>query len=351
METSLRAKDRSRILAVSIAFYAVGIVLMAVGTVLDWQIDFAIFNPQSKFAIGFEAFGLFVYWGMWGPLFSVLFLTRHDLKESVDIISRVFPFIRPIQNTETKIYKVFNFIVRAVTTIGFFVLTVVGWKKVIQNVLKHIFGFNEVTYFIISAVVAVISIAVFSRLSKQTLRKLEYLALAGVLMGIFIKLSEEGKTITERVRFREMVAYSNGIVDDAGMSLGKVSKLHSRLSRDMLDGADFSAFTQWFKKGGSMGIYSNANSFPSGHTTGSCAILMSILFASAFEKFKKAITGVAAFSVLYIFVMGFSRMVCGAHYLTDVAGGALIGYTAFIIVTVAYQKFIKKDVLGEPKQQ
>ncbi|MCM1544377.1 MAG: phosphatase PAP2 family protein [Ruminococcus sp.] len=342
-----RIKERRNNQRVALVFYAVAMACMAIGTFWDLQFGIAIFCPQNKLAIGIEAFGLFVYWGMWGPLFTVLFLTRHDLKESVDIISKLVPLIKPISNIETKAYKFFNFVVRAVTTIGFFILTVIGWKKLIQNVLKHIFDFGEVTYFIISAVVAVISIIAFSKLSKQTLRKLEYLALAGVLMGIFIKIAEECKTITERVRFREMVAYSNGILDDVGMSHGKVSKLHSPLEREMLSGTDFSAFTPWYKHGDSMGIYSNANSFPSGHVTCSCAIFLSSLFANAFDKLRKSSVWLMIFSAVYVIVMACSRMVCGAHYLTDVAGGAIIGFTFFIVVSMLYRSFVKKDVLGE----
>ena len=78
----------------SVAFYAVAVVLMAVGTAKDLQIDISLFNPQSKFAISFETLGMFVYWAMWGPLFTVLCLTRHSLNEGLEIANKVFPFIK-----------------------------------------------------------------------------------------------------------------------------------------------------------------------------------------------------------------------------------------------------------------
>lgn len=346
MRNFLFAKSRINIYRISFVFYALCLAMMMVGTFFDMQISIFVFDPQSKFAIGFEAFGLFVYWGMWGPIFTVLFLTRHSLKESTEIVSRIFPFIKPIENIQTKLYKASNLVYNAVTAIGFFVLTVIGWKKLIQNVLKHICGFNEITYFVISTVAAIISIILFSRLSKPTLKKLEYLALAGVLMGIFIKIGEHCKAITHRVRFREMVAYSNNILDDAGMSLGRVSKLKSRLNCNMVSATDFQAYTMWFKKGNDMGVYSNANSFPSGHMMCSCSILLSALFSSVFKKTEKLIMPMLTISIVYITVMAYTRMVCGAHYLTDVAFGAVIGYTAFLIVIAVYRIFKRKSFLG-----
>ena len=150
---------------------------------------------------------------MWGPALTVIFLCRRDLQGNLTVINRIFPFIKPFKNTESKTYKVLDFIVKAVLTVGFFVLIVVGWKKLIQNVTKNILfdmgreNLSEAVYFIISAVVAVIGILVFSRIDKKTLKKLETVALAGALLGIFFKIVEECKPITSRVRFREMTAY------------------------------------------------------------------------------------------------------------------------------------------------
>ena len=113
----------------SVAFYAVAVILMAVGTAKDLQIDISLFNPQSKFAISFETLGMFVYWAMWGPLFTVLCLTRHNLNEGLEIANRVFPFIKPFKDETLKVYQTLNFIVKNILGVFFFVMSVVGYKK------------------------------------------------------------------------------------------------------------------------------------------------------------------------------------------------------------------------------
>lgn len=339
-------KNKNKTLLIfSLFFYIAGIALMIVGSMYDLQIDKAVFNPQSKFSIGFEAFGQFVYWGMWGPLFTVLFLTRHDLNKCLDIIGRVFPFIKPVSNTDAKAYKVFNFIVKAIWTLGFFVLAVVGWKKLIENILKLYLDISQPVYFLICAVVAAVFILIFSKIDKKTLNKLESLALFGLLLGICYKLVENAKENSDRIRFREMVAASNNFYNEKGLSYGKLDGLNTRLDKSMIAYTDFSAFTNWYKKGDDMGIYSHANSFPSGHTTYSCTLFLSYVFCNAFDKLKKLAPTAFAVSFVYVVIMGYSRLIAGAHYLTDVAGGAIIGYTLFIIIGAIYNKFNTKNIL------
>lgn len=345
----MNAKSNKLFLPLTIIFYIIAIILMIIGSKYDLQIDMKVFNPQSRFSITLEAFGQFVYWGMWGPLFTVLFLTRHNLNESLEIIGRIFPFIKPISNTDAKAYKFFNFILNAVTAIAFFALAVIGWKKLIENVLNDFFDLSQGIYFAICAVVSVIAILIFSKIDKKVLNKLESLALAGIVLGICYKIVENCKSITHRIRFREMIAASNGFFDEDGLSYGKLDQLQTRLNTSMIDKTDFNAFTPWYKKGNDMNIYSHADSFPSGHTTYSCTIFLSVLFCSAFEKLRKALPFAFCVSFIYVALMGYSRLVAGAHYLTDVAGGAIIGYTLFLIVSSVYKIFNNKGILPARK--
>lgn len=342
MQSSI--KKNKTLLVFSAFFYALSVTLMILGTVFDLQIDKAVFNPQSSFALSFEAFGLFVYWGMWGPIFTVLFLTSHNLNECLGIIGKVFPFISPVKNTQTNTYKFFNTAVTVFFKVLFFVLGVIGWKKLVENVLKHIFDLSQIFYFAVCAVITALAILAFSRIKKETLYKLEALALAGVLFGIFLKLIEYSKQITGRIRFREMVAASNGFFDDEGLSFGKTKNLATRLDKNMVSATDFSAFAPWYKICKDSGIYSHADSFPSGHTSCSCALFLSVLFCNAFEKLKKFAPLAAVFSAFYVLIMGFSRLVAGAHYLTDVAGAVIIAYTLFLAVNFIYSKFISKGI-------
>lgn len=343
------SKSKKALIAFSAVFYIIAAALMILGSIKDLQIDTALFNPQSGCAVTLEAFGQFVYWGMWGPLFTVLFLTAHGLNECLEIIGKILPFIKPVSKTDGKVFKAFDTIVKIIWKIIFFVLAVVGWKKLVENVLKKFFELPAAAYFGICIIIAVIGILIFSRISKQTLNRLEGLALAGVLLGICYKIVENCKSITQRVRFREMVAASNGFYDEEGLSFGKLDGLSTRLTTDMKNNTDFGAFTPWYKKGDDMDIYSHADSFPSGHTTYSCTIFLSSLFCSAFDKLKKAAPVMLIISFIYTALMGYSRMIAGAHYLTDVAGGAIIGYTLFLIVWAIYDKFNKMSVLPTRK--
>lgn len=337
------------LIAFSFVFYIFAIVLMIVGSFKDLQITVSLYNPENLFAQLFENFSVFVYWAIWGPAFTIIFLCRRDLNESLAVIHKIIPAIKPIKNTEHKAYKIFNVLLKIITTVGFFVLAVIGWKKLIENVLKNILlmadkdNMSQAFYFIVSAVCAVIAILLCSKIDKTKLRKIEALALAGVLLGIFIKIIEELKPITSRVRVREMIAYSNGFLNEEGMSEGR----YSPLTKAMAGSTDFSAYTPWYKIGDDMGIYNRADSFPSGHTSCSCASFLLCLVTLTYDKLKKFAPLAWIVSFAYVLTVGFSRMIAGAHYLTDVAGAAIIAYSFFLIVYKLYCSFTEKGVIGE----
>lgn len=332
----------------TVIFYIVAVGLMAFGSVNDLKVDLAVFNPENSFAKFMESFGQFTYWAIWGPAFSIIFVCRRDLNESLGVINKLVPFIKPVENIESKAYKFFNFALKVLTTIAFFALSGIGWKKLIENIIKNILldmgkdNLSQAVYFIISFVVAIVSIILISRVDKNKLRKIEGLALAGVLLGILFKIVEECKTITNRVRFREMVGYSNGFLNEDGLSEGKYSPLTS----SMKNNTDFSAFTPWYKKGDDMGIYNRADSFPSGHTTNACVIFLLSLLCNTYDRLKKLAPFALCVSVVYVFIMGYTRIVTGAHYLTDVAGAAIIAYTLFLVVRSIYFSFVNKGIIG-----
>lgn len=345
-------KKRSlSLIIISVFIYVLCVVMMIVGTKYDLEISKSLFNPENKFAIDFELFSQFVYWGMWGPLATVLFLNSHGLNECLGVISNILPFIHTVKNTQSKVYKFFDILVFSISKFGFFIMAVVGWKKLIENIMNDFVELSQATYFLICIVVSWIGIFLFSRINKETLKKLELLALAGVLLGIFYKICEELKGVTGRIRFREMVAYSNDILREkkstlALVSCGQLDGFTTRLSRNMINSTDFSAFTDWYKIAPKYDYYDHPNSFPSGHTTYSCTLFLSVLFCNAFDKLKKYTPLVLILSFIYVGIVGFSRIIAGAHYLTDVAGACIIGYTLFLVVYAIYNIFDKRNILN-----
>lgn len=66
-------------------------------------------------------------------------------------------------------------------------------------------------------------------------------------------------------------------------------------------------------------------SFPSGHTTSTCAVLFTLIF-----KLKNRILDVIL--ILCCFLVAFSRIYCGVHYPIDVVAGAAIGIVSAYFV-------------------
>lgn len=349
LEDVMTEKSKKNLFIFSVIFYIVTAGLMIWGTFCDLQIDEVLFNPDNKLSIIFEAFGESVAWILWGPIFTIMFVTRHDLNESLDILGRIIPAVHPIKNVSSGTYKFFNFVLYVITTLGFFVLSVIGYKKIIENVAKKFVDISQLWYFIICTVVAVAAVLIVKRIDKCTLNKLETVSLACLIMSLLVRICMEFKPITHRIRFREMVAASNGLFDEDGLSLGKLDKLTPRTSRTMLKGTDFSAYTPWYQKGNDMGIYSHPDSFPSGHTLSAACSFLGIFICFVSKKLEKLMPLAMGLSTAYVYLMGFTRMVQGAHYLTDVASGALIGYTMFLLTFALYDTFTKKSILPAKK--
>ena len=113
---------------------------------------------------------------------------------------------------------------------------------------------------------------------------------------------------------------------------------------------DFAPFTKWYQKGDtSLTYYNYRDSFPSGHTVYSCTIFLSTLFCGAFKRLKKFAPIALIVSFVYVFLMGWSRLVAGAHYLTDVAAGAIIGYSIILVGWALYNRFNDKGILPTRK--
>lgn len=337
--------NKRALIILSVIFYIVTGGLMIYGTFNDLQVDMALFNPQSKLGIIFECFGESVAWILWGPIFTIMFVTRHDLNESLDIIGRIVPIVKPVSNVNSKAYKLFNFILNVITTLGFFILSVIGYKKIIENVMKKFVDISQLAYFIICAVIAVIAVLIVKRFDKRTLNKLENISLVFFLMSIALRICMIFKPVSNRVRFREMIAASNGIFNENGLSHGTLENMVPRTNRSMLEGTDFSAYTPWYIKGDDMGLYSHPDSFPSGHTLSACCAFLSIFVCAVCKKLEKLLPFATVFSMAYVYLMGFARMLEGAHYLTDVAGAALIGYTLFLLIMWLYKAFTDKKIL------
>lgn len=84
------------------------------------------------------------------------------------------------------------------------------------------------------------------------------------------------------------------------------------------------------------------SSFPSGHTmlaTSTVYILYSLMWFFPKLKQKRLVLCVAAFA--FVTIVMFTRMVLGAHYLSDVSAGALIGIVFLLIYNYVHRRIDK----------
>ena len=77
---------------------------------------------------------------------------------------------------------------------------------------------------------------------------------------------------------------------------------------------------------------SNFHSFPSGHT--STIFILALVFS-------KVIPNLKYFFISYASIIAFSRVVVGAHFLTDVFGGVLIAVVSYKIINIFFDSVFK----------
>lgn len=340
MNKNTRKKQLPYIIFIVIYFLFFG-ALLAVGSVYDLEIEKNLFNPQNSFAKFFEIWGEVPRFAMWAPAATVLLFTRHNLADCLEIIHKILPFI-PCLSEEAKTkkpYIVLNKIVNIVEIIGFTVLAILGWDKVIRNVGKYYVDLSKGIWYLISAVVALIVFAIFTKIPKRILNKLEPLALAGILMGILFMFEAPIKSIANRARFREIVAYSAGIEDPKSIAINS----------SLIDRANFDYYTNWYQKGFGGEVINSfeleGTSCPSGHVISGCFIFLSAVFCNTFKKLKKLTIPACIVSFVYVGTLGFTRILRGAHFLSDIALGAMVGMIFFLITVGILKLFYRKSIL------
>lgn len=315
--------------------------MLVFGSFYDLRFSQEFFNPENKFAHFMEIWGEAPRFAMWAPAATVLLLTRHSLAECINVIHGIFPFIPLIseESRQKKNYIVLNKTVNCIEIIGFTALAVLGWDKLIRNIGKYYIDLNKAVWYLISAAVAVIFILICTKIPKRILNKLEPIALMGILIGLLYLSVDPIKSLINRARFREMVAFSFGIPDAKDIAV----------NRSLMERADYSCYTNWYQKGLGGTLLNNieleGSSCPSGHMISGCFIFISGAICNAFSKLKIYEKPMYVFSFAYITALGFTRIIRGAHFLTDISLGAIIGMIFFLFALGILRLFEKKNIL------
>lgn len=107
--------------------------------------------------------------------------------------------------------------------------------------------------------------------------------------------------------------------------------------RDLLAQGSYDAFTPWYKINGINGN----KSFPSGHTAGAGMSYLMMLFPCLSKKCENKAQLCFWVPCVYTSVVAFTRLVMGAHYLSDVAMGGIVSFTIVLIAIKIFEKRIQ----------
>lgn len=222
---------------------------------------------------------------------------------------------------EKKAYKITYLVI---TGIIVFVVALIGIYRMV-NTLGEIYEFQEdalkplavICYILFAFCLVILEFWFLYAFSKEKIKKLFYFSLASVIVVILsVVVTQALKLIWARPRFRTL---------------------------KLLD--DYSLYKKWFTpsfgKRNYLGLDKDAfKSFPSGHCS-FVATLLCLAYLPRFIKTNKKVTYITFFVPLaYLSVVGLSRIVAGAHYLTDVIAGSMISVALTYFV---FKAFVKKN--------
>ncbi|MGN0521810.1 MAG: phosphatase PAP2 family protein [Eubacterium sp.] len=153
----------------------------------------------------------------------------------------------------------------------------------------------------------------FITIKPENKKVLRILAVIGIAVMAVQLLSVEGlKYLWGRVRFRDLIAEGS-----------------------------YDKFTPWYVINGINGN----KSFPSGHTAGAGMSYLMMLLPLAFDKLKDKKAACFAIPFIYTSVVAVTRLMMGAHYLSDVTAGGIISFSLVLIAIKIYEKASKNTAV------
>lgn len=91
-------------------------------------------------------------------------------------------------------------------------------------------------------------------------------------------------------------------------------------------------------------IWAGGYSFPSGHSMNGLVCYGVLIFLIRRScRNKKTANWLTALLTLLILLIGWSRIFCGVHYVTDVIGGFSVGMAVLMVATILIDRFYLKE--------
>lgn len=260
------------------------LALFLIGTFLDLQIAKTIINKNSLFGKTFDYFGQIVFFI---PLNFLLYSTivHFSLYKKISLI-----------------FKTFYVFIITISPIIF--LSQALWSKYDQSVM--------ISIFITSCIYLIFAMLTFVYLNNKPEwlindpKIFTKIILAIILMIIFALSTEVLKNIFSRPRPKRVLN-------------------------------NYYEYQPWWDISYIHGVGKN-KSFPSGHVTSTITLITPIIL---FKWKSKETIFTILFTSIFVILVAISRMILGAHFLTDVTGAVIFSLSW---LTVAL--FIKKNYLG-----
>lgn len=273
-----------------ICFYIFSLIMMIVASFFDLQIDTALNNPNEPFSLWFYATG------------------EMPARLVLPLAGVVIYYL-----SEKKFFKLLG----GVVCMG-------GSAYLGTHISTYMFKEeNNMAYGIVFGLgIGVITMIVgnYIKIPNVLKKPLLIFAYAGIaVMAIEVGIVEVVKIFWGRPRFRAMKEID-----------------------------DFSIFQQWYQFNGEKykamfnGVFEHPSnevkSCPSGHTASAGVSYLMMFLPFCFDKFKNKTTLCFAVPFVYTGIVASTRMVLGAHFLSDVTIGSLITFTVMVVVMAIVDK-------------
>lgn len=263
-------------------------ILLGVGAVYDFTITDTLYNPGNKVCILVEAiakFPIFAYL----PVFGACMVVRNN-------------------NSPARFAVGVVLLMASWCVLFYSAGSVLAENGLIRKSNPYISG-------IIGGLASRFTFMTIRGMSRQTVKKIQSVCVFAFFM---------------------MVGYFGGV--------GGLKVLCGRdRYRDIISGGEF-AFAPWYKPV----FLSDGSSFPSGHTARAMGVLTLLLLPFVFEKFKDKKLPLFVLCYVYAFAVGFTRLVLGRHFLSDVAMSVLCMTVGFMILTPLFESTFRRELLVKP---
>jgi len=267
--------------AILIALLLLYIAIMAAAAFRDLQISDTLVNTENPAAKFLE---------IWGEPPSLVMITVMASAVALDNLRRE---VKSKKSTGAGIFLLFASLI----TCGYIVFRTMAYYGIdaAGGAIPMLTGAGiSILLFLAVLAAAHLIHRLIGRLSPETKSTLLTEFARCVMAALFVLLTINlMKTVWGRWRYREMLAEGN-----------------------------FSNFTPWYVISGANGH----KSFPSGHSANAALFLGIFRFRRFFgTKKQKIVYGIiAAILVLWVLAVMFSRVVIGAHFLSDIATGTTV---------------------------